>query len=889
MKKLIAAVLLALTAVPFAGAQSLAGKKIYINPGHGGFEASATTYIPGQFANGYRSDGSVATDRWNATVPYPNVCEEGCWESKHNLWRGLELQRLLQNAGATVMMSRTQNRPEDDRILTEIGTEATSWGADMFISIHSNGNGSNSLLCLMRGADPRPGQPFNINDPDLPESKVMATTAWRHLHDNPLTCWQSMKSPNSPYVVSDSAFYSSWTDGYHLGVFRKLWVPGYLAEIAFHDYKPEAHRMLSEDYSKVIAYMLYTSVCEYFGAPQPTTGIVAGEVKDAKRIFRDPLFLGATVGDHDQYKPINGAKVTLTGNGVTKTYITDNNYNGLYYFPDLAPGTYNIKVEAEGYTTIETTATCEAAKTRGPIVMMDDPNYDPAADQGRANIYASALEVVSPGVIRFTLNADATSTTLNLLRDGALVKSVDLGPQARGSVTVNVPAVDLAEGDYQWSITATAEAITDEPIQITENGDATCEIANARGISIDKNPASPYFGRIYVVSGSNGKSGARQGTGIYILDAALTDITNQGNSPYAGNVTWNTGTGSSPDRVFVDEESRVWITDWCDNHSGLWIMDPANPGNTFTEFFGGGDRNADGLARNGDTQIHGSIVTCCLTGTGADTRLYTIDEDISYPGYINASTGAQMYNLPFRYDIGTATSNYVNGPDHCYGNYDGKYVNGSTTLKPDTRGGLWLCQNRYSNSAAYPSLMHINANGQWDYFCSDATIIGSSTPMGAMGVSPDGEYVVVAGGTDIRVCKVTWDANNTPSLSLAYAIGSTYGARPFDADMDVACNVYVAFNDNAGGVGAWALPKESNEYTTVAAEPLRMSAGIAGNVINEGGIHYVNNIVTADGALVEIFSMTGVKMAEGYRIDTTGYPAGIYAVRAGANTLKIRK
>ena len=89
-----------------AQAQTIAGKKIYLNPGHGGYEATTGTVVPGQFANGYRSDGSVATDRWVATIPYPKVCEEGVWESKHNLWRGLELRRLLEKDGAIVMMSR---------------------------------------------------------------------------------------------------------------------------------------------------------------------------------------------------------------------------------------------------------------------------------------------------------------------------------------------------------------------------------------------------------------------------------------------------------------------------------------------------------------------------------------------------------------------------------------------------------------------------------------------------------------------------------------------------------------------------------------------------------------------------------------------------------------
>lgn len=887
MKKLLLSALAALLVAATADAESLAGKKIYINPGHGGFEASAGTKVPGVFTNGYRSDGSVATDRWNATIPYPNVCEEGCWESKHNLWRGLELQRLLEEAGATVMMSRTQNRPEDDRILVEIGREATSWQADMFLSIHSNGNGSNHLMTMYRGADPRPGQPFNINDPDIPASKEMARTGWKHLHDNLLTCWQAQKNINSPYAVADSAFYSSWTEGYHLGVLREMWRPGYLAEIAFHDYKPEAHRMLSQDYSKIVAYQLYTGICDYFQAPMPTTGIIAGAAKDAKRILRDPLFLGATFGDHDQYKPLNGAKVTLTGNGVNKTYTTDNNYNGIFYFPDLAPGTYHVKIEADGYTTYEEDLTCEAAKVRGTIAMLDDPNYDPAADNGRANVYASALEAVSANNIRFTLNTDATSVVVNLIKNGKIVKSIDLGPQARGTVNATIPDGDYADGQYDWSVTAKADPIVGEPVQFSENGDETLEIANIRSVAVDRNPANATFGRIYATSiEANAKTGARMGTGIYVLDAAHADITNQGNSPWQGGETWKGN--SSPCRVAVAEDGQVYICDWSDGHSGIWVMNPAKPEANFRALFGG-TRNGDGLASENGVNIHGSIVDLCVVGSGEKTQVFTSEEDL-YPESIGEGYTGDKSPIT-RYDIGTSTEPWVAAPSFVYPSFSVNGVNNfrnqSDCLEPDAHGGLWISQNRFTNSAAIPSLMHLNAKGQYDYSCGDPTLIGSSTPMGALGVSADGSLVAVAGGSDIRVLEATYDADGKPTLTLKYAIGSTYGARPFDCDFDAADNLYVAYNDNKGGIGIWAMPKDTNEYTTPARMPLNMSSGIEAAEVAGAEIDYDGATITAGGEMVEVFAISGTMVAKGYSIDATSLIPGVYVVRAGAKSIKI--
>lgn len=646
--------------------------------------------------------------------------------------------------------------------------------------------------------------------------------------------------------------------------------------------------MLSEDYSKIVAYQLYTGICEYFEAPLPSTGIIAGAAKDAKRIFRDPLYLGATFGDHDQYKPINGAKVTLTGNGVDLTYTTDNNYNGLFYFPDLAPGTYHLVIEADGYTTYEEDVVCEAAKARGPIAMLDDPDYDPAAAAGRANVYASALETVQANSVRFTLNDDASSVTLNLIKDGKVVKTIDLGPQARGTNTVGFDAHGVADGDYAWSITASADPITEEPVQFSVNGDPLLEIANTRSVAVDRNPASPWFGRVYATSiAANGKKGARQGTGIYVLDAALTDVAGQGNTPFQGGQTWSGN--SSPMRLAVAENGDVYVCDWSDGHSGVWVMDPSNPAEFRTVF--GGTRNGDGLASEGAARIHGSIVDLCVTGSGAGLQLYTADEDL-YPGG-TAEVPSVDKSFITRYDLGESTDLWTAEPSHIYplfmNNGVNKLRNQSDCVEPDGHGGLWVGQNRDTNSDGVPSLLHINANGEFDYYCGDASMIKTSGPMGALGVNADGSLIAVAGKSDIRVLAATYDDNGKPSLTLKYTMGSTYGARPFDCDFDAADNLYIAYNDNQGGIAVWGLPKDKNEFTTMANVPLKMTSGVFSAVADDAAITVSDGVVSAAGAMVELYDVAGHKVAQGYAIDLGTLTAGVYVARSGVNTLKVVK
>lgn len=876
MKKLTIALAAAMLAAGAADAQNLAGKKIYLNPGHGGYEASCGAVVPGQFANGYRSDGSTATDRWVSTIPYPNICEEGVWESKHNLWRGLELQRLLEGAGASVMMSRTQNRPEDDRILVTIGEEATNWQADMFLSIHSNASGTNYLMTMFRGADPRPGQPFNIADPDLAESKVMAETGWKHLHDNILTCWQARKDPNAPYAVADSAAYTNWNgagNGYHLGVLRKMWRPGFLAEIAFHDYKPEAHRMLSRDYSNIIAYMLFTGICDHFKAGMPATGIIAGEAKDGKRLFRDPLYTGASAGDHDQYKPINGATVTLTGNGVTKTYVTDNNYNGIYYFPDLQPGTYHLKIEAEGYDTYENDVVCEAAKVRGDIAMLNDPAYDPASDMGHANVYASALEVVAANTIRFTLNSDATSVAINLYKNGQLVKTIDLGPQAQGVNTVEVPESDLAEGDYTWSLTAKgtkAEKMAE--LDLTTYPDLL--MGNARGLAIDVYPASPAFGTMYLSNPVNvSKKAARTAAGVYGFSADMQTLNAE---PWTDGLVLASG-NSAPYSLTVADNGEVFVADWSDGSGGVSIMNPAT--HKFSPVFADGDRDANtGLVSIGGTAVHGSVQHVAVVGQGADRILYTRDEDMP--------EGDNIY----QYNIGNLDQPWSAAPTRNLGK---PYANGNNRIIPDGRGGMWVSQYRYTESEAYPCVFHLNANFEVDFQTGDKSIFVGNACVGDMAVSPDGSMMAMADGTTkmVTVAKITWNGN-VPSLEkLCESTYSKASARPFNVAFDYANNLYAVFNDDElnGGVTGWVIPVE-NESTTPAMATLRVTSGVDDiTADSEAGISYFMGTLNAHGAEMQVYTAAGVLVAQGYVLETAGWENGVYIVRAGNHTLKIVK
>ena len=92
MKKLS---ILAITLAATIGATATDMKdlKIYVNPGHGGYDSD---------------------DRNVAVPPFASHDQNGFWESKSNLIKGLDIREMLRGFGADVMMSRTTNTTADD-------------------------------------------------------------------------------------------------------------------------------------------------------------------------------------------------------------------------------------------------------------------------------------------------------------------------------------------------------------------------------------------------------------------------------------------------------------------------------------------------------------------------------------------------------------------------------------------------------------------------------------------------------------------------------------------------------------------------------------------------------------------------------------------------------
>jgi len=366
--------------------------RVYINPGHGDWGSDSRPMATIKYDN---EKGQTVISQAGDTL--------GFFESNTNLWKAFALQEKLVDAGYNVMMSREENGPYPyvkgnetiDKKLTDICGEAEAFGADYFISIHSNayvdGYLVNYPLFLYAGTDGDGEKNHN--------SRSMADAAWpRHFeafgNDED---WETIThgfEPNSGYSLNepnlrgDETFYND-DDG--LDALNHS-CPGYLVEGYFHTYQPARHRALNPDWCRQEGIRYFRGIQDYYKRSGEGVGYIMGCVRSLEEMSYElndlyKLFNYMTTS-YDDFLPINGAKVVLrdaSGNIIRtecyrhvarhKTdqyyYTTDNNYNGIFVFENLKEGKYTLTVHAKGYKDKTMTVDVTADATVYPEIFLE--------------------------------------------------------------------------------------------------------------------------------------------------------------------------------------------------------------------------------------------------------------------------------------------------------------------------------------------------------------------------------------------------------------------------------------------------------------------------------------------------------------------------------------
>jgi hypothetical protein len=362
-------------------AQDLSGVRILINPGHGGYDSD---------------------DRNVVIAPFTSGNQNGFWESKSNLDKGLALRSMLLAHNAQAMMSRTQNTTADDLPLSAIVQMANEYNADFMLSIHSNaGAGSaNHVLMLYSGVDTGDTYIYPTPTPYSELSKAISTEIAKNIYSNQITTWSSTYSVRGDKTFGRVAM-GGWSDGY--GVLRGLTVPGVISEASMHDYIPETYRLMNMDYKRLEAWHFLKSFATYFKSAALTTGNIAGSVRD-KFLLNEANYFKLPASK-DIYLPVNGATVKiLPGDSVCTT---DNLNNGVFSFENLPAGTYSLVTQAVGYHPDTTQLTVEANKTTYANIRLNKiRNTPPQVVEYSPRALTPDTVMLASSVIRLKFNWD---------------------------------------------------------------------------------------------------------------------------------------------------------------------------------------------------------------------------------------------------------------------------------------------------------------------------------------------------------------------------------------------------------------------------------------------------------------------------------------------------
>lgn len=421
------------------------------------------------------------------------------------------------------------------------------------------------------------------------------------------------------------------------------------------------------------------------------------------------------------------------------------------------------------------------------------------------NIYAYGIKLIPANeqnkyAIDYMLNAPATQVTL-ILTDAEKVETrIALEGVAMGANHVEMDFAEMAAGTYTWAIEAEAEVAApdwDEAVMSNIGDDYLNNLITPRGVTVNNNPASPFFGMIYVTETGNADAAKE---GFYAYNPML-----QGdNQLHTG--AWGAAL-ASPMRLMINpDDDLLYISDWSDVTPNIHIVDQAKLDEETLVF--GGTTVSGGLYTNADgDSIHGSMSSCYVRGAGAERVLYTFDEDL---------TAANPMGL-FQYNIGELATPWEAAPSAVvYDNAEKYEQNGNSVILPDAFGGWWISQDRASDGKEIPALIHIGAADTVDF--NSNGLLGGRT-RGAIAFNEDQTLCFSAGDNSIGVFVVEWDEDHIPTLTKDYTIPTKFGAQQsstcYSLAVDRALNVYAIGNGQP--LRVWAtIPDENvgNKCTT---------------------------------------------------------------------------
>lgn len=452
----------------------------------------------------------------------------------------------------------------------------------------------------------------------------------------------------------------------------------------------------------------------------------------------------------------------------------------------------------------------------------------------KAAPYASGI-TNNAGNIQFYLNESGGSTTVTF-EDGT---TNDVFTDIYGGT--NLVGTNMVSGYYSfplgshssYAIAVTkfgtgAAGLMDNAIQNTNfftAASATNKVifgnGDPRGIAINVNPASPYFGRMYTSRGGSSTTPPNVPSFFdFNGDGSLATVGQFGTNCGYANFSLE-GHAVSPNRLSIASNDDVVVSDWSVANAGIWLLDPNL---TTNQLLLGPIGSASGT-------VHGGIVSRPLVLGDLTNGANVLQVDGTY----NPTNSAGPYNCILVYSnitlsaissgSGWTTAANKVGPEVAVNAAEtigsGVYLYPSLCVGPN--GYIYSGEYRSGPSKGTPGGVQVydqNLNSIWrsdytngstsgDYFNTSVSG-GSACLPTCVAVSPDGQYLCAVGyDGHFNICLLT---NGIPNLASLYTVrpyiftsSPGYG-QDNEIAWDAADNLYLySGSSSILGIEAWTL------------------------------------------------------------------------------------
>ena len=436
-------------------------------------------------------------------------------------------------------------------------------------------------------------------------------------------------------------------------------------------------------------------------------------------------------------------------------------------------------------------------------------------------IVAYNLNVVADGanyVFSFDANAAAQAAELVFYANNEEVGTIAIDV-AKGKNNITVAAIELPGEQGQeltWAVKLDGGAIANFGIIASEKSlieSSTSRLFNA----VNTNPESETFGKIYIMhrAGSSTSANAPK-SGIWEYDYTLTK---QNTEVYKGGVE----KFGNPTRMSMDRDGYLYIADWADGNSGIYIANTADMTQPFTQFFAG-TRESDGAFNNGGVYTGSSTPGCYVYDNGKEVKLFVYNEDAK--GTL-PKNGMAVYNIG--QEDGSILRYWETAPSAVY----------TLTGQANTEGNPWgtshgffvsqVREDGQNNSGATSLKFYSNDGTEQMSAASDEykEIITGSNAGGYVVSADESVLIFNDGAQNFLVFDITWEGDK-PTLTLRYTIN--HGITKIrQMNWDYAGNI-VCSGD--AGIYIVSLPKAENVTVVPAKKSLTVVVGELSGVEN---------------------------------------------------------